>query len=183
MSTNFPVVFYLLVLVLLFSNCDSKRISRPHFNQPANYCGPRLTQQLHDFCEIFYGPSDITQNQRRHAVAEECCESPCSILYIILTYCKTPKKDVIRRTFGDEEVRLYESLSGSKSQILNPITESVIRKKKHIPKRKKKRCPCRKNANVPKHKPENLKVKLVPQYLLGFADYHENDPIIITENL
>ncbi|KAH0998839.1 hypothetical protein HUJ05_005780 [Dendroctonus ponderosae] len=157
-----------IVLNLEVSDCQSMESNSP-FRAPGTFCGPKLTEQLHDFCQFFYGPADVVPMDRknRKVIADECCQVPCSILYIILNYCKEPKDEAIRKTFGEEEMKIYEDTkrnvaNGSLDMLtLNKTLETVIpqasedqhenvRKKKHVRKfrKKKKPCKCRRKIKI-----------------------------------
>ncbi|XP_066251174.1 uncharacterized protein [Euwallacea similis] len=201
MSINFRlVILYLLLSLWLTSlNCEARRRD-PEFKVALKYCGSRLTQYLHEFCDVFYGLGDRrpTDPRNRQELNEDCCVSPCSILFMVLAYCKIPKIEVIRSTFGEEEFNLYQNLRMNTTirsmEALNetlltttsptPVTESDpnrnVRRKKHIRKRRirKSRCSCAKNGKMEKKK-KLLLARAVPEYIVGISDYEENEPIII----
>ncbi|KAH1012889.1 hypothetical protein HUJ05_011967 [Dendroctonus ponderosae] len=107
--------------------------------------------------------------------------------------------EAIRKTFGEEEMKIYEDTkrnvaNGSLDMLtLNKTLETVIpqasedqhenvRKKKHVRKFRKKKKPCKCRRKI-KHLAKKIPLKQVPDFLIGFADYHENEPIIIANSL
>lgn len=46
-----------IALNIEVSDCQSIESKSP-FRDPATFCGPKLIEQLHDFCQFFYGPGD-----------------------------------------------------------------------------------------------------------------------------
>ncbi|CAG9766809.1 unnamed protein product [Ceutorhynchus assimilis] len=180
----FRFLSYALLLIFVIEASEAKS-----FREPAKYCGSKLTKQLHDFCETFYGPS--ADHGTNYAITDECCKEPCSLLYIVLSYCKKPKHKALANVFGKSELKLYRNL---KQNITGTVLDEIkingsalvppkkVRKKKHV-RRNKRTCACEKNRIMEEKKVKMLLSRKVPKHNIGIADYYESEPLLIANSI